>query len=90
MPVAPVAAMSAPKRRRPLRLNRAMSHTVTIARAARGSILVPAGEIEIYLINGWRLTDEPGCDGARMLPPSCIHRVSDNGKAGRGGTREPA
>lgn len=67
-----------------------MSHTVTIARAARGSILVPAGEIEIYLLNGWRLTDEPGCDGARMLPPSCIHRVPDNEKAGRGGTREPA
>ena len=25
-------------------------------------------EVETYLDNGWRLTDEPGCGGARLLP----------------------
>ena len=36
--------------------------------AARVAV-VPAHSVETYLAIGWRLTDEPHCSGARMLPP---------------------
>ena len=32
-------------------------------------ITVPVHEVECYLANGWRLTDEPHCSGAQMVPP---------------------
>lgn len=32
-------------------------------------ITVPVHEVQTYLINGWRLTDEPHCSGAQMVPP---------------------
>jgi hypothetical protein len=61
-------------------------------RAERG-LIVPAGEIEIYLACGWMLADEPGCIGARILPPPCFtrnsplessknHRVSGDSRVG--------
>jgi hypothetical protein len=34
----------------------------------KGVTIVPAHEIEPYIAVGWRLTDEPSCGGARMLP----------------------
>lgn len=46
--------------------------------AIRRGIIVPAGEIEIYLANGWTLADEPNCSGARMLPLAALsnfHRI---------------
>ena len=30
--------------------------------------IVPAHEIGPYIAAGWRLTDEPSCEAARMLP----------------------
>lgn len=38
---------------------------------ARG-VIVPSHEIEIFLLNGWKLTDEPHCSCARMLPPPSV------------------
>jgi hypothetical protein len=35
-------------------------------------MIVPTGELEIYLANGWRLADEPNCSGARMLRPGAF------------------
>lgn len=29
-------------------------------------LIVPIGEIELYLLLGWSLADEPTCSGARM------------------------
>jgi hypothetical protein len=33
------------------------------------AVRVNAAEVESLLLMGWRLTDEPDCSGARMLPP---------------------
>jgi len=60
-----------------------MSHTIEIRRASRGAVIVPAGEVELCLAMGWVLCDEPHCRGARMLPPSSVHRVPETlGSAG--------
>lgn len=55
-------------------------------------MIVPDHHVEIYLLNGWRLSDEPCCGGARMVPPAfvCVNRVPENEKAGRDERREPA
>lgn len=55
-----------------------MRRVIEIERARPGAIRVNAGEVEIYLFNGWSLTDEPDCSGARMLPPAVgVNRVSE-------------
>jgi hypothetical protein len=39
---------------------------------------VPADQIEIYIANGWRLGDEPGCGAVMMIPPavfSCVNSI---------------
>jgi hypothetical protein len=41
-------------------------------RAIVRGLIVPDGEIELYLMLGWTLGDEPHCSGARMLPPNCF------------------
>lgn len=44
-------------------------------RAAAGSslrtrpITVAVHEVQTYILNGWRLVDEPHCSGAQMVPP---------------------
>jgi len=59
------------------------------------SVIMPASEVETYLANGWRLTDEPDCSGARMLAPTgSVNRVTaeKQKKTGRDcpiGHREP-
>jgi hypothetical protein len=51
---------------------------------ASGSIIVPDHEIEFYLANAWRLSDEPSCGGARVVPPVVsVNRVPAMKKAGR-------
>lgn len=41
-----------------------------MSRAARSRpITVPVHEIQTYILNGWRLADEPHCSGAQMVPP---------------------
>jgi hypothetical protein len=58
---------------------------------ARGAIVVPAQQIEIYQSLGFRLVDEPHCSGARMaLPSVSVHRVQCKETAGRNGRCEPA
>ena len=50
--------------------------------AIKRGIIVPAGEIEIYLANGWHLADEPNYSGARMLPLAALsnfHRIDLSG-----------
>lgn len=37
--------------------------------AARRPITVPVHEVQTYILNGWRLTDEAHCSGAKMVPP---------------------
>ena len=32
-------------------------------------LVVPAHEVESFLHCGWRLADEPGCGGVKLLPP---------------------
>lgn len=32
-------------------------------------ITVPAHEVQTFILNGWRLVDEPHCSGAQMVPP---------------------
>jgi hypothetical protein len=31
--------------------------------------LIPVGDVELYLLLGWRLLDEPECSFVRMLAP---------------------
>jgi hypothetical protein len=45
-------------------------------RRAEPGLIVPTGEIEIYLACGWMPADEPGCVGARILAPRCFTRNS--------------
>ncbi len=54
-------------------------------------LLIPCGEIEIYLLQGWPLLVEPTCDLVRMTAPVCVNRVpNDNEKmTGRSGRCEP-
>jgi hypothetical protein len=40
-----------------------------MSRAPSQTITVPAHEVQTYILNGWRLTDEPHCSGAQMVPP---------------------
>ena len=47
-----------------------MRRVVDIARAAARTHRVNAADVEMLLLLGWRLTDEPDCSGARMLPPN--------------------
>jgi hypothetical protein len=37
---------------------------------AEPSVPVPAYEVELRLMLGWRLCDEPGCGNIRMMPPT--------------------
>jgi hypothetical protein len=46
-----------------------VDHSLKGADAWRG-LLVPAHEVELRLMLGWRLCDEPGCGNARMIPPA--------------------
>lgn len=32
-------------------------------------VLIPVAEVELYLLLGWRLLDEPECSFVRMLAP---------------------
>ena len=54
-------------------------------------LLIPCGEAEIYLLQGWQLLDEPTCGLVRMTPPACVNRVpNDNEKmTGRSRRCEP-
>jgi hypothetical protein len=54
------------------------------------SIVVPDHEAEVFLANGWRLTDAPCCGGARIVPPVSVNRVPETNMAGRAGKLEPA
>jgi hypothetical protein len=54
-------------------------------------IIVPDHVVEIYVMNGWRLTDEPCCGGARVTPPYVsVNRVPATKTAGRARQLEPA
>jgi hypothetical protein len=47
--------------------------------AIERGMIVPVHNIDIFLANGWRLGDEPGCGTARMFPvASCVNRVPNN------------
>jgi hypothetical protein len=49
---------------------------------ARG-LIVPSHEVENFLANGWRLSDEPSCGIARMFPVAGgVNRVLINKKMG--------
>jgi hypothetical protein len=68
-----------------------VSHTVPIIRQKSGAVRVNAADVELLLLNGWQLTDEPDCSGARMVPPGsikvdseCVNRVPKK-KTGQGG-----
>lgn len=39
-------------------------------------IIVPVHEVQTYILNGWRLEDEPHCSGAQMVPPE--HFLGDD------------
>lgn len=56
--------------------------------AIERGMIVPAGEIEVYLSLGWQLADEPGCGAVSMSPPNASHRVPHK-KTGRSGHCEP-
>lgn len=52
-----------------------------LGRLGACGMIVPTHKIEIYLANGWRLGDEPGCGTARMfLVASGVNRVPENHK----------
>jgi hypothetical protein len=55
-----------------MRLQSHQRHTLE-----RGMI-VPVHNIDIFLANGWRLGDEPGCGTARMFPVASVNRVPNN------------
>jgi len=63
-----------------------MLPAVHIRRASAATVRVNAGEVEFLLLQGWRLTDQPDCSGARMLPPRhvSVNRVPQK-KIGQGG-----
>ncbi|MHC2623026.1 hypothetical protein ACVIW2_005058 [Bradyrhizobium huanghuaihaiense] len=33
-------------------------------------MLIPIADVELYILLGWSLTDEPTCSYARMTPPA--------------------
>lgn len=39
----------------------------------QAALAIPSHEIELRLMLGWSLTDEPHCSGAYMLPPETFH-----------------
>jgi len=53
------------------------------SRGARRGLIIPSHDVELYVLLGWTLTDEPGCSGARMLPPNCFSAQSDSNGVSR-------
>jgi hypothetical protein len=45
----------------------------------KGVTIVPVHEIGPYIAVGWRLTDEPSCGGARMVPLPRFERKAIGG-----------
>jgi hypothetical protein len=50
---------------------------------------VPPDQVEIFLANGWRLGDEPGCGAVLMIPPAMPYHVNRVPFTPRGGNEKP-